>query len=71
MTRLFKVLLRLYPADFRARYGSEVLAAAADAQEETRGEPLAVRMRLLAFSVRDVIGSAMRQRFRRVRYQHD
>ena len=67
MTWLFKVLLRLYPADFRARYGSEVLAAAADAQEEARGAPLAVRMRLLAFSARDVIGSAMRQRFRRVR----
>ena len=67
MRWLFKVLLRLYPADFRARYGSEVLAAAADAQEEARSKPLAVRMRLLAFSVRDVIGSAMRQRFRRVR----
>jgi putative ABC transport system permease protein len=67
VTWLFKVLLRLYPADFRARYGSEVLAAAADAQEEARGAPLAVRMRLLAFSVRDVVGAAMRQRFRRVR----
>ena len=67
MRWLFKVLLRLYPADFRARHGSEVLAAAAEAQEEARGEPLAIRMRLLAFLVRDVIGSAMRQRFRRVR----
>ena len=67
MIWLFKALLWLYPANFRARYGREVLADVAAAQDEARHEALSVRMRLLAFSVGDIVMSAVRQRIRRRR----
>jgi putative ABC transport system permease protein len=63
---LFKALIRLYPGAFRARYGSEVLAAALDAQEEARSGGITIRTRMFLSSARDIVASAVRQRTRRL-----
>jgi putative ABC transport system permease protein len=64
--RILNVLLWLYPADFRARYGAEVLAAAADTVDDARQNG---RNALPAFLVaaRDIAATAARQRIRRIR----
>ena len=55
MTRLYRILLRLYPSSFRREYGEEMVSIFA---ERAEAAGLAVRIGLLLTAVPDVVGNA-------------
>jgi putative ABC transport system permease protein len=62
--RLFRLLLRLYPAAFRQRYGAELQEAFACERAARCHAGVAGAWRFWIYITRDVLASALRQRFR-------
>ena len=59
MRRLFLIALRLYPVDYRLRFGAEMLAVFEQAGNARASS--AVRIRFMAVEFLGVLGSAVRE----------
>jgi putative ABC transport system permease protein len=66
VTRLVSLLLWLYPAAFRRRYGAELAAAIAEDSRDPRNRGLARSFRFTASVTSDVVATALRQRRRQL-----
>jgi putative ABC transport system permease protein len=67
VTRLLALLLRLYPAAFRERYGLEMLAAIASERDAVNTPGPVDRLRLLLHISRDLVATAVRLRGRQLK----
>ena len=66
MSRLYRALLRLYPAEFRRRYGAELIAAFAATRLEAQYNGARGTLRLWMHIAGDLVSSAARQRMRQL-----
>jgi hypothetical protein len=66
VTRLISLLLWLYPAAFRRRYGAELEATIAEDSRDPRNRGLARSFRFTASVTSDVVTTALRQRRRQL-----
>ncbi|HEV3485223.1 MAG TPA: ABC transporter permease, partial [Vicinamibacterales bacterium] len=62
MSRLYRALLQLYPAEFRRRYGAELIAAFADTRLEPQYNGARGTLRFWMYIAGDLVVSAARQR---------
>jgi hypothetical protein len=68
MVFLYRVLLRAYPADFRARYQASLLSDMTDVTHKLDGQPVRLVLEWLAL-VSDLLTSAVPERVRELRKQ--
>lgn len=64
MVPIYRTLLRLYPAEYRQRFGEEMLTVLAEAREEAAGRERFTRGRLVVRETGGLLMGAFRERLR-------
>ena len=71
MTRLYRVLLHLFPSEFRTRYGDELIALFVAERLEPRHAGALGLLRFWRHILYDLVTTATRQRTRQIRRMFD